>query len=77
MRCPNCGRLLEHVNLNADTPPWLCTPCARGWWKAEVDNGSHWEPETRSFGANTAVIMAMCESERGQQHAAVAAGGRG
>lgn len=34
--CPSCGQPLTHVALGPDSAPWLCTPCARGFWQAEL-----------------------------------------
>lgn len=48
--CPNCGARLEAVVAsNAQTPPWACYPCSRGWWDAETTTNGRvsWNPELR------------------------------
>lgn len=48
-RCPNCGEKLEAIDLDDQTPPWICRPCVRGWWDTEIDNAKEWDPEWRCF----------------------------
>jgi hypothetical protein len=69
--CPNCGNQLTSVDLNADTPPWLCKACSRGWWNAEIEAGELWDPDTRSWGSasKTRRVLAKCERERAGQAA--------
>lgn len=47
--CPNCGRVLSAVDLDAQTPPWLCDGCRRGWWHADLDHAGSWRPGTQDF----------------------------
>lgn len=50
--CPNCGRPLTPVpDHDPQTAPWLCHPCARGWWGSELTSVARqaWDPITRSF----------------------------
>lgn len=49
--CPSCGAELAAVDLGGDTPPWLCAPCARGWWPAELTAKARaaWRPLLRTF----------------------------
>lgn len=62
--CPNCGRALATVTLGADTPPWLCQQCARGWWNAELDAQASWNPLVRDFGDQTWTVLAAVDQER-------------
>lgn len=66
--CPNCGKEVTAVSLDPDTPPWVCNPCARGWWNAELDPvaAKQWNPDDRSWGSPAASrkVQAACERER-------------
>lgn len=73
-RCPNCGRALAHVVAAADTAPWLCQPCARGWWQCEVtaQAAKAWDPAVQSVPLEAAT--ALMESAEGERAAAVVRG---
>lgn len=53
--CPTCGRALTLLDTTgrATTPPYLCSPCVRGWWPAELEPDARkaWDPITRSHAA--------------------------
>lgn len=67
-RCPNCGDVLDAVELRPqDTPPWLCVPCARGWWNVELQQAAHWQPATRDFGVTNRIVHAESTAERDDQ----------
>lgn len=34
--CPLCGSQLQPHVGDAQSAPWLCTVCRRGWWCAEL-----------------------------------------
>lgn len=40
--CPNCGYALHPVVLYADSAPWLCDVCCRGWFVAELTQPTTW-----------------------------------
>lgn len=44
--CPACGRPLAPVVASPDSAPWLCHPCGRGWFAAEIANPGSWDPAT-------------------------------
>jgi len=67
--CPSCGRELVAIALGPDTPPFLCAPCSRAWWQAELDNVTSWRNVERDFGDDTERVARASEAERGQQHA--------
>lgn len=62
--CPNCGEKLTVVQGDRQTSPWLCRPCARGWWQAEVDASHLWRHSHRDFGDATAKVLAACDQEQ-------------
>lgn len=50
--CPHCGASLQpHVGPGQDAP-WLCVPCARGYWCAELAGEARktYRPRHRDFG---------------------------
>ncbi|HET7386843.1 MAG TPA: hypothetical protein VFJ19_09310 [Nocardioidaceae bacterium] len=49
MTCPQCGGTPVAVVADAQTAPWLCETCRRGWWPAELDHAAAWRPGTRDF----------------------------
>lgn len=49
MTCPQCGSGLTAVVADAQTAPYLCPDCRRGWWPAELDHAAAWRPDTRDF----------------------------
>lgn len=36
VKCPKCGGTVSPVALDAQTAPWLCSRCARGWFSCEL-----------------------------------------
>lgn len=56
-QCPNCNKIMKPLDdaFLADkptTPPYVCSPCARGWWEAELttDARKRWRGPRRDFG---------------------------
>lgn len=55
--CPICGAALSAIATPpADTPPWVCGSCCRGWWNAELtlQVRDHFDASLRCFDAATA-----------------------
>jgi transposase-like protein len=63
--CPICGGTLTAVKLNGRSAPWLCPPCHRGFWNAELTPEAHaaWRPAHRDHGHHPAIRKAA-EVER-------------
>ncbi len=38
MSCPSCGAQLTHFVGHPDAAPWICAPCQRGFWAAELSH---------------------------------------
>ena len=79
MTCPNCGKLLEELDVedNPDTPPYLCSLCSHGWWPAELtaEAKAAWDPTVNSFcGPDAEVIVGR--ARRDHEHANDRARGR-
>lgn len=59
--CPTCGRDLDAVDTTgrSTTPPYLCSPCVRGWWPAELEPEARdaWDPITRSHVGPYAAVL--------------------
>ena len=36
LSCPNCGGAVSLVVLGAQSAPWGCWRCSRGWWPSEL-----------------------------------------
>lgn len=55
--CPICDAALSAVqgppgrNRPKSWSPWVCAPCARGWWDAELtaESRAAFRPQTRDF----------------------------
>lgn len=69
--CPDDGSQLQAVALDANTPPWLCANCHRGWWNAELTASARarYNPLLRDFGTpdrTEDIIMAVLTEWDGQ-----------
>lgn len=62
--CPSCGGPLAAVALGGDTPPWLCEPCSRAWWWAELANADKYNARRRDFGGSSRKVADLAEEER-------------
>ena len=53
--CPRCGKELQPVALDADTAPWLCNDCHRGFWSAELTDvaRARYRPARHDWGLGT------------------------
>lgn len=60
--CPHCGGELEPVVQGPDTPPWLCRPCRRAWWVAELEARDSYRPHRQDFRPHKPVREA-CHAE--------------
>jgi hypothetical protein len=56
--CPQCGGELAPVAGDADSAPWLCAPCSRGWWPAELSAAARaaYRPEFADHGVDAAAL---------------------
>ena len=61
--CPGCGANLDAVHLNADTAPFACQGCSRGWWRAELTRGARlaWNPRLRCHDDPVVVVQSLDE----------------
>lgn len=78
--CPTDGRELIAVDLDSETPPWLCDGggggCSRGWWNSELAHQDKWDHVTRSFGKDHDLVLADALKERDQRRADKLKGGK-
>ncbi len=52
LTCPNCGAPVTLVALGAQSAPWGCWRCSRGWWPSELSAAARvsWRPVHKDFG---------------------------
>ncbi len=65
MRCPLCGAPMARTASHAHSAPWLCAPCKRAWWEAELtkEARARFRPSVRDFGHDPTIRKAV-ERER-------------
>lgn len=65
--CPICGAGLSVITSpDANTAPWVCVSCCRGWWNAELEPAivASFDPILRTWGDDTAIVLAAIDVER-------------
>lgn len=70
--CPICGKVLQAVVLDADTPPWLCEDDARGFWPSEITHAGSWRAAEHDFGPDTQMVMEAARADHANARAEAA-----
>jgi hypothetical protein len=54
IHCPQCGRLLTVVALDAQSAPWVCNECHLGFWAIELTDNArlHWGDKSFERGSH-------------------------